>query len=147
MPTIWQRLRQHTHWELNEQGLYTCTPTASMFVCFFLKVHHPPLESNESHAGAATLNVCHRGEAPGPGLESPITTQSPRERISPDQWHRKGKCPPSISMLLYNPTDSVSHRHKCSCCSGAFCCQVSVQKSKKKEKKKKAEIHCKYVLV
>lgn len=83
MPTILQMLRRHTHKQSNEQGLYTCTPTASIFVCFFLKVHHPPLESNESHAGGAALKVCQRGEAPGPGLESPIATQSPGQEDLP----------------------------------------------------------------
>ncbi|CAB1451716.1 unnamed protein product [Pleuronectes platessa] len=72
-------LRSHTHRQSKEQGLYTCTPKASIFVCFFLKVHHPPLESSESHAGGAALGECQRGEAPGPGLESPIATQSQAE--------------------------------------------------------------------
>lgn len=92
MPTISQKPRYHTHTQSNEQGLYTCIPTASIFVCFFLKVHHPPLESSESHAGGAALKVCQRGEAPGPGLESPIATQSPRHRTSPVQSNsRTGK--------------------------------------------------------
>ena len=46
-------------------------------------MHHPPLESIESHAGGAALKVCQRGEAPGPGLESPIATQSRRQRDQP----------------------------------------------------------------
>lgn len=59
---------------------------------FPLKVHHPPLESSESHAVGAALKVCQRGEAPGPGLESPIATQSPRQRTSPVQGNsRTGK--------------------------------------------------------
>lgn len=59
---------------------------------FVLKVHHPPLESNESHAGGAALKVCQRGEAPGPGLESPIATQSARP--SPVQCNsRAGQAP------------------------------------------------------
>lgn len=118
MPTISQMLRHHTHKQSNEQGLYTCTPTASIFVCFFLKVHHPPLESNESHAGGAALKVCQRGEAPGPGLESPIATQSPRQRTSPVQCNSKsrgeGKCPlethcPSTCCFKTH-TDTVSTR-------------------------------------
>lgn len=48
-----------------------------MFVCFFLKVHRPPLDTSESHA------ECHRGEAPRPGLESPIGTQRPGEGSAP----------------------------------------------------------------
>ncbi|KAG7221573.1 hypothetical protein INR49_017104 [Caranx melampygus] len=55
------------------------------------KVHHPPLESSESHAGGAALKVCQRGEAPGPGLESPIATQSPRQRTSPVQEQNRGE--------------------------------------------------------
>lgn len=86
-----QMLRRHTHRQSNEQGLYTCTPTASIFVCFSLKVHHPPLESSESHAGGAALKVCQRGEAPGPGLEAPIATQSPRHRTSPVQSNSKAE--------------------------------------------------------
>lgn len=91
-------LRRHTHRDSKEQGLYTCTPAASIFVLFlfFLKVHHPPLESYESHAGGAALKVCHRGEAPGPGLESPIATQNPRQRTSPGTaaQRKESKCPP-----------------------------------------------------
>lgn len=34
MPTISQMLWHRTHTGSNEQGLYTCTPAASMFVCF-----------------------------------------------------------------------------------------------------------------
>lgn len=34
MPTIWQMLRHRTHTGSNEQGLYTCTAAASIFVCF-----------------------------------------------------------------------------------------------------------------
>lgn len=58
-----------------------------LHICLFFPESEPSAlgESNESHAGGAALKVCHRGEAPGPGLESPITTQSPRQRISPDQ--------------------------------------------------------------
>lgn len=98
--TISHKLRYHTHTQSNEQGLYTCIPTASIFICFPLKVHHPPLESSESHAGGAVLKVCQRGEAPGPGLESPIATQSPRQRTSPVRSNNRegkkrgeGRCP------------------------------------------------------
>lgn len=68
-----------THRQSNEQGLYTCTPMASIFVCFFLKVHHPPLESSESHAGGgggggAAAGKCVRGgrlRGPAWNLQSP----------------------------------------------------------------------------
>lgn len=120
MPTIPQMLlRQNTHRHSKEQGLYTCTPTASIFVCFFLKVHHPPLESSESHAGgAAALKVCQRGEAPGPGQESPIATQSPRQRTSPVQEQNRGEgrrplethCP---STRCFKTTQILFHSETC----------------------------------
>lgn len=84
---------------------------------FSVKVHHPPLESSESHAGGAVLKVCQRGEAPGPGLQSPIATQSAWHRTSPLKSNsrteeRPGQAAtrnmPSISLLLKNHRDTVS---------------------------------------
>lgn len=40
-------------------------------------MHHPPLDASESHAGVS------QGEAPRPGLESPIATQSPAKGPAP----------------------------------------------------------------
>lgn len=59
---------------------------------FLLKVHHPPLESSESHAGAAALKVCQRGEAPGASLKSPIAWQSPKQMTGP-VWSSGGAEP------------------------------------------------------
>lgn len=81
MPTVSLMLRFHTHWELNEQGLYTCTPTASMFVCVFLKVHHPPLDASESHAGV-WQGV---GSKAWPRISNRHT--EPRRRFSPNWWN------------------------------------------------------------
>ncbi len=127
MPTISQMLRHHTHRQSNEQGLYTCTPTASIFVCFFLKVHHPPLESNESHAGGAALKVCQRGEAPGPGLKSPIASQSPRQRTSPRpvQEQSRGECKRPLethcsSTRCVETTQILFHWETCSAATFSF---------------------------
>ncbi|TNN73515.1 hypothetical protein EYF80_016305 [Liparis tanakae] len=65
-----------------------------------LKVHRPPLESSESHAGGAALKVCQRGEAPGPGLESPIAAQSPRRRTGPVGARGAGTRP---SLIAFHP--------------------------------------------
>lgn len=86
MPTVSQVPRRRTHRDWNEQGLHTCTPTASMFVCFFLKVHHPPLESSESHAGGAALKVCHRGRLRGPARDLQSPRRVPRRTSGPVQW-------------------------------------------------------------
>lgn len=77
--------------------LHSCRLHVCLF-CFFLKVHRPPLDSYESHAGgaAAELKVCHRGEAPVAGLKSPIATQSPRQEGPAQEQRRAGegeRCP------------------------------------------------------
>jgi len=126
MATISQMLRCHTHKQSNEQGLYTCTPTASIFVCFSPKVHRPPLESSESHAGGAALKVCQRGEAPGPVLESPIASQSPRQRTSPIQGdsraeERRGPVPTGNTLSISTRCESTQilfHSETCAATCG-----------------------------
>lgn len=85
MPRVSPGLRFHTHWESNEQGLYTCTPTASMFVCFFLKVHHPPLDTSESHAGVWQGARGGGGSKAWPRISNRHT--EPRRRFSPNWWN------------------------------------------------------------
>lgn len=87
MPTVSLGLRFHTHWESNEQGVYTCTPTVSMFVCFFLKVHHPPLDASESHAGVwpGGGGGWGGGSKAWPRISNRHTV--PRRRFSPNWWN------------------------------------------------------------
>lgn len=74
----------HTHRDSYEQGLYTCTPTASMFVCFFLKVHHPPLDASESHAGVSRGG----GSKAWPGISNRHT--EPGTGSGPNWWRVLG---------------------------------------------------------
>lgn len=99
MPAVSLRLKFHTHWESNEQGLYTCTPTASMFVCFYRRCTTRPWTP------VKVMLVCDGGEeeAPRPGLESPIGTQCPGEGSAPTggtavQWRDCGGALTTLKM-------------------------------------------------
>lgn len=102
--------------------LHSCCLHVCLF-CFFLKVHRPPLDSYESHAGggAAELKVCHRGEAPVAGLKSPIAVQSPRQEGPAQEQRRAGEGPAlrAGNTLCHQHaawTDMVSLGGVCHCC-------------------------------
>lgn len=122
MPTVSLRLRFHTHWKSNEQGLYTCTPTASMFVCFFLKVHHPPLDASESHAGVWPGGG--GGSKAWPRISNRHTV--PRRRFSPNWWNssaaerpwRRFKHTQNAAQILFHTgtgAAAVWVKRKCMC--------------------------------
>lgn len=100
-------LRICTHRKSNEQGLYTCTPAASIFVCFSPEGAPPALGEQWKSCWWGRTESVSQGEAPGPGLESPIASQSQRQRSGPVQSHSRGewrKGPEPTGNMLSNST-------------------------------------------
>lgn len=103
-----------------------------LHVCLFfpLKVHHPPLESSESHAGGAALKVCQRGEAPGARPKSPIASQSPEQMTGPVRSSggaepKRGQEPTAVhTPHRYGFTGKPACRLPAHCCCCSNCLQI-----------------------
>lgn len=124
MPTTSQMRRRHTHTGSNEQGLYTCTRAASMFVCFVFSSRCTARPWTAMKVMPAVLQQswkCVTGgrlRLPAWNLQSPRRVQDRRdqpknsgaqERASAARWkhtvHQHAAW-----------TDMVSLRDVCHCC-------------------------------
>lgn len=81
-----------------------------MFVCFFLKVHHPPLDASESHAAVsqgggskAWPGISNRHSEPGGG-SSPWWNGGAAER----PWRRFEHALPSAQILFHTGTGAAA---------------------------------------
>lgn len=77
--TISEMLWCHTHKQSNEQGLYTCTPAASMFVCFPWRCTTRPWRAVKVTLAARHWKCVRGGRLRGPAwnLQSPHRGRGP----------------------------------------------------------------------